>query len=82
MPERALATTQWELVLGRYQYVCVLYALIATVTGTHSLYVGVLFTGTALYVVGMPLSQALEILQLHSRVVQTAQLTYSEQVNT
>ena len=31
--------------------------------------------------VGMPLSQALEILQLHSRVVQTAQLTYSEQVS-
>ena len=28
----------------------------------------------------MPLSQTLEILQLHSRVVQTAQLTYSEQV--
>ena len=26
----------------------------------------------------MPLSQALEILQLHSRVVQTAQLTYSD----
>ena len=28
---------------------------------------------------GMPLSQALEILQLHSGVVQTALLTYSEQ---
>ena len=29
--------------------------------------------------VGMPLSQSLEILQLHSSVIQTAQLTYSDQ---
>lgn len=43
MPERALATSQWELVLG------------------------------------MPLSQTLEILQLHSSVVQTALLSYSDQ---
>ncbi|CAI8043991.1 UPF0183 protein C16orf70 homolog [Geodia barretti] len=43
MPERALASSQWELVLG------------------------------------MPLSQVLEVLQLHSGAVQTALLTYSDQ---
>ena len=77
LPERALATAQWELVLGRYQYVCGFVC-----SECYSLYGGVVFTDTILCVVGMPLSQALEILQLHSRVVQTSQLTYSEQVNT
>ena len=38
-----------------------------------------IFSLPSLCPAGMPLSQALEVLQLHSGVVQTALLTYSDQ---